>query len=196
MSMSRTCPNCYRQEGVRFNFGGNYEAEADFHRQQWCSCGYSSPEEMMQDQDLGFDDPRWVGIAKYFLNEYYLRISQGRITNKDEHVRFFLKLLKSSINNYRLSAELVPRHEDEDWNYVYDGNTEKEPQANIFDGSYELEHLPTMVALDTVNDNLLRAYKQSQHKIADFEKKDIKKNRWIAGLILLLIFVGILAIIF
>src|SRR5690625_3062504 len=175
MSMSRTCPNCYRQEGVRLNFGGNYEAEADFHRRQWCSCGYYSPEEMMQDQDLGFDDPRWVGIAKYFLNEYYLRISQGRITNKDEHVRFFLKLLKSSINNYRLSAELVPRHEDEDWNYVYDGITEKEPQANIFDGSYELEHLPAMVALDTVNDNLLRAYKQSQHKIADFEKKDIKK---------------------
>lgn len=90
----------------------------------------------------------------------------------------------------------MTRYEDEDWSYVYGDSTDKEPQENIFDGSYEFEHLPAIVALDTVNDNLLRAHKQSQHKIANFVKKDIKKNRWIAGLILSLMVVRILTIIF
>jgi hypothetical protein len=55
------------------------------------------PSEMLDDglihrdelQDLGFTDKRWVGIVRYFLNEYYLRIGQGAIPNKDEHARFF-----------------------------------------------------------------------------------------------------------
>lgn len=59
MSMQRVCHNCYRTEGIRANFGNDREAEAAYHRRIWCDCGYSSPEEMMKDQDLGFDDPRW-----------------------------------------------------------------------------------------------------------------------------------------
>lgn len=106
MSMNRVCPICYRKESIRFNFGNNREAESDFHKQKWCDCGYSSGEEMMKDQDLGFTDSRWVGIVKYFLDNYFLRIGQGAISNKDENARFFLKLLKSSANNYRLSIEL------------------------------------------------------------------------------------------
>ena len=195
MSINRICPNCYRKEGIRFNFGPNKEAETEFHRQHWCNCGYSSPEEMMQEQDLGFDDPRWVSITKYFLNEYYLRINQGRIANKDEHIRFFLKLLKSSANNYRLSIELIPRKADEDWEFIYNGKPPKKPHINIFDDSYDLEHLPQRVILDTTNDDLLRAYNQSQQTITELKKKNIKKNRWIAGLILFLIIVGIIAII-
>jgi hypothetical protein len=192
--MNRVCPNCYREEGIRFNFGGNFAAEADFHNQHWCSCGYSSPEEMIQDQELGFDDPRWVRIAKYFLNNYYLRLKQGEIDSKDEHIRFFLKLLKSSTNNFRLSVELVNRKNDEDWEFVYNGRPKKKSRVNIFDNAYDLEHLPKKVILDTVNDELLSAYKQSQQTITEL-KKDIKKNRWIAGLLVLLIILGIVAII-
>jgi hypothetical protein len=146
--MNRICPNCFREEGVRFNFGGNSAVEAEFHSQHWCNCGYSSPEEMMQDQDLGFDDPRLVLIAKHFLNEYYLRLKQGKINNKDEHIRFFLKLLKSTANNYRLSIELINRKDNEDYEYVYDGKSKKEHRINIFDSSYDLEEVPEIVKFD------------------------------------------------
>lgn len=195
MSMYRTCPNCFQQEGIRFNFGNNHAAEAEFHREHWCKCGYSSPNEMMQDQDLGFNDPHWVPITKYFLNQYYLRISQGSIKNKDEHLRFFLKLLKSSINNYRLSAELVPRKDNEDFKLIYDGKTEKVPKINIFDNSFELERVPKMVVLDNINKEIVQAYKQSQQSITEFKKKVIKRNRWIAGLIVSQIIVAIVAIV-
>jgi hypothetical protein len=191
--MNRICPNCFRKEGIRINFGGNFADEAGFHRQHWCNCGYSSSEKMMQDQDLGFDDPRWVRIVKYFLNEYYLRISQGKILNKDEHIRFFLKLLKSSANNCQLSVELIPRKTNEDWEFIYEGKPKKKPHVNIFDNSYDLEHLPEKVIL-TVNNDLLRKYNQSQQIIMELKKRGIKKNRWIVGLILLLLIVGIFAI--
>lgn len=195
MSMNRVCPICYRKENIRFNFGDNREAESDFHKQKWCDCGYSSGEEMMKDQDLGFTDSRWVGIVKYFLDNYFLRIGQGAISNKDENVRFFLKLLKSSANNYRLSIELKPRNDDEDWEFVYEGKPKRKPRKNIFDNSIELEHLPKVVVLETLNTNILRDYQMSKQKIEDLQKKDIKKNRIIAGLLVIIIVLGIIAII-
>lgn len=195
MSMYRTCTNCFQQEGIRFNFGDNHDAEAKFHRERWCKCGYSSPEEMMADQDLGFDDPRWVPITKYFLNQYYLRISQGSIINKDEHVRFFLKLLKSSINNYHLSAELVQKKADEEYKFIYNGKTEKIPKINIFKNSFELEHVPEMVVLDNLNREILQAYKKSQQSVIEIKKKVINRNRWIAGLILSQIIITVIAVV-
>ena len=194
MSMNRVCPICYRKENIRFNFGDNREAESDFHKQKWCDCGYSSGEEMMKDQDLGFTDSRWVGIVKYFLDNYFLRIGQGAISNKDENVRFFLKLLKSSANNYRLSIELKPRNDDEDWEFVYEGKPKRKPRKNIFDNAIELEHLPKVVVLDTLNTNILRDYQMAKQKIEDLHKKDIKKNRIIAGLLVIIIVLGIIAI--
>lgn len=194
MSMNRVCPICYREEGVRLNFGNNRDAEAEFHRQHWCDCGYSSTKEMMQDQDLGFVDSHWVEIVKYFLNEYYLRIAQGSISTKDEHIRFFLKLLKSSASNYRLSIELKLKNENEDFEYIYDGKPKKKPRKNIFDNTSDLEHFPERVVLDTLNDNLLNSYNQAQLKITELKKNDIKKNQLIASLIVLLIVVGVIAI--
>lgn len=196
MSMQRMCPNCYKKEGIRMNFGQNRKAEIDFHDQHWCNCGYTSPEEMIQDQELGFSDPRWVRISKYFLNEYYFRINQGVITNKDEHFRFFMKLLKNSINNVGLSVELVSKKEDEEWELIYDGKYEKEPQVNIFDGSSDLEKIPTVVILDSDDNNLIDKINQSQKIIEEFEAKNNKKNKLIFGLIVLLLVVGITAIVF
>lgn len=194
MSMNRVCPICYREEDIRVNFGNNSEAEVEFHNQNWCDCGYSSGEEMMEDQDLGFTDKRWVGIVKYFLNEYFLRLGQGAISNKDENVRFFLKLLKSSANNYRLSIELKPRNENEEWNFIYNGKPKKQPRNNIFDNSIELKHLPERIVLDKLNANIFRDYQSSQKKIEEFKKNNIKKNIIITGLIAILIVVGIIAI--
>lgn len=88
MSMPRRCPNCYRTEGIRANFGYDREAEAAYHRRKWCDCGYSSPEEMMKDQDLGFDDPQWVFVAKHFLNLYHWELRSGRLKTKMEMVVF------------------------------------------------------------------------------------------------------------
>jgi hypothetical protein len=58
-----------------------------------------------------------------------------------------------------------------------------------------LEHLPDKVVLDTINNEILRAYYQSQQTITELKKKDIQKNRWIAGLSVSIIILGILAII-
>jgi hypothetical protein len=133
MSIARRCPNCFRQEGVRFNFGDDREAEKAFHQEKWCSCGYSSPEEMMKDQDFGFDDPKWVPIAKHFLENYHNSLEQGLIHSRDEQVRFFLKLLKSSANNYYKSIDLIDRREDESYEFVYNGKPEQPPRLNIID---------------------------------------------------------------
>jgi hypothetical protein len=183
--MNRVCPNCYRKEELRVNFGNDREAEAMFHQQKWCSCGYQSPQEMMRDQDLGFEDPRWVPIARYFLNEYYLRLKQGEINNKDEHVRFFLKLLKSAANNRRLSIELVNRKDNEEWKFVYDGKSKNNPRKNIFDSSYDLENVPPKVIFDTLN---------KDQTIVQLNKEGIKKNRWIAVLIILIVVLSVRSI--
>lgn len=132
MSVSRVFPNCFRSEGVRFNFGNNREAEQSFHQEHWCNCGYSSPEEMMKDQDMGFDHPEWIRIAKYFLENYHLRLNQGLIESEEEHVRFFLKLLKSSANNVRLSIDLVDRKDGEEYDFIYNGKSDHTPKTNIF----------------------------------------------------------------
>ncbi len=67
MSINRICPNCFREDDVRINFGPNFKAEDSFHKHNWCNCGYKTPEEMMKDQDMGFSDPNWVRIAKDFV---------------------------------------------------------------------------------------------------------------------------------
>ena len=132
MSMNRTCPNCFQKENIRVNFGGNREAEREFHSQKWCNCDYNSPDEMMIDQDMGFTDPNWIRVAKYFIKDYHLRISQGHIKTSEELVRFFLKLLKSSANNIRKSIELIDEKDDEEYGFIYEGKTKNRPKTNIF----------------------------------------------------------------
>jgi len=131
--MRRICPNCYRNENSRVNFGDNREAERKFHSDKWCNCGYNSPEEMMLDQDMGFLDPKWIPIAKDFIENYHLRLKQGEIKSKEELVRFFLKLIKSSANNIHFSIELVPIKENEKWEFTYHGRTDKKPKTDIFE---------------------------------------------------------------
>jgi hypothetical protein len=133
MSMRRICPNCYRNENIRANFGDIIESERKFHSDKWCNCGYNSPEEMMADQDMGFLDPKWIPIAKYFIDNYHLRIKQGEIKSKEELVRFFLKLLKSSANNIHSSIELIPIKENEKWEFIYHGRPDKKPRTDIFE---------------------------------------------------------------
>jgi len=133
MSLKRVCPNCFREEKeLRLNFGGNTEAEKEFHDQKWCDCDYSSPNEMMMDQDMGFENPEWIKFARFFLANYHLRLSQGHIENKEENVRFFLKLLKSSANNCRLSIDLVDLKKDENYESVYNGKSNHTPKSVIF----------------------------------------------------------------
>ncbi|MBS9773782.1 MAG: hypothetical protein KGV59_01315 [Tenacibaculum sp.] len=154
MSVSRICPNCYRREGIRVNFGNNHSAEKEFHQQHWCDCGYSSPEEMMKDQDLGFSDAKWVLIIKDFLNTYYNIISTTVIPNKDEHLRLFLKLLKNKINWYDSSAELIPKKRNfNEFEYVRNGKPKKQPKLNIFDDN-GLEDVPNQVTITKTNYNL------------------------------------------
>lgn len=187
MSMSRVCPFCFRQEGIRANFGSDRAAEAEFHNQRWCKCGYSSSEEAMQDQDLGFLDPRWIKIAKFFLNEYYLRIGQGRIQNKDEHVRFFLKLLKSSASNYRTTIELTSRNENDKFQYIHDGKPTNKPKLNIFDNESDLGNLPESVVIDSFNHTLFRSHNQLKIQNDKLKKSDTIKTVIIVIMTLLII---------
>jgi len=132
MSIERICPNCFQMENMRVNFGNNRQAEREFHSKKWCNCGYNSPNEMMEDQDMGFEDPYWIPIAKHFIENYHLRISQGRIKDREELVRFFLKLLKSSANNVGKSLELVERKNGGGYEFIYEGKAKKAPATAIF----------------------------------------------------------------
>src|SRR5690606_35762870 len=118
---------------VRYNFGNDVIAQQEFHKQKWCDCGYSTPEEMMEDQDMGFENPNWIRIAKYFIDIYNKEIEEQTIKNKEENVRFFLKLLKSSANNHYLSIELSDIKGNEKYEPIYDGKSKKKPKSNIFD---------------------------------------------------------------
>jgi hypothetical protein len=132
MSVARTCPICFRRENKRYNFGSEHAAEKAFHKEKWCDCTYESAQEMMLDQDMGFEDPTWIPIAKEFLYEYHNSLNSGLITNKEEQVRFFLKLLKSCANSSRKSIELIPIKENEKWEYILDGKTERKLKCDIF----------------------------------------------------------------
>jgi len=132
MSIARTCPKCYQQEQIRVNFGPNIQAEQEFHREDWCNCGYSSAHEMMADQDMPFSDPKWIPFAKHFLNEYHIRFEQGRIRDNEELVRFFLRLLKFSANNINRSIQLTDKKPGESYQTISDGETDHKPKASIF----------------------------------------------------------------
>ena len=132
MSINRLCPNCFQEENIRVNFGDDREFEREFHAQKWCKCGYNSPTEMMVDQDMGFSDPNWIRIAKCFVENYHLRISEGHIETSEELVRFFLKLLKSSANNIYKSIEIVDQKDKEEYEFIYNGKSKNKPKTNVF----------------------------------------------------------------
>jgi hypothetical protein len=132
MSRERICSKCYQQEMTRYNFGEDIEAEKAFHAKDWCKCGYTSAEEMMVDQDMPFSDPKWIPLAKHFLNEYHIRLDEEQIRNSEQLVRFFLRLLKSSANNIGLSVTLINQKADEVYKFVSDGKTDRKPKTNIF----------------------------------------------------------------
>ena len=69
-----------------------------------------------------------------------------------------------------------------------DGFPKVKPKSNIFDDTFELKHVPKKVVLDTLNENLLKEYKNSKKIINQLSKNDIKKNRVVALCILMLIF--------
>lgn len=131
--MHRVCPNCFQKEQVRLNFGGNKKAEQKFHSEKWCECKYSSPKEMMYDQDMGFTDPSGIRIARYFLQNYHSTLANHKFDSKEEVVRFFLKLLKQSASNIYKSIELVDNKTNENWANINYGKTNVKPKSNIFD---------------------------------------------------------------
>jgi len=82
---------------------------------------------------MGFKNPKWVKIGKYFLNHYHPVINEGSIEYKDEWLRFFLKLLQSSANKYELSIELTNINKNESWSKIEDGKTSRKVKSIIFD---------------------------------------------------------------
>ena len=42
--MNRICRRCGAEEDIRFNFGEDREAEAEFHNQDWCNCNKEKDE--------------------------------------------------------------------------------------------------------------------------------------------------------
>ncbi len=144
------CPNCYRE----YNLYKSRNLDKNFvpNPKKVCSCKYNSPEEMMEDHDMGFKDPKWVKIGKYFLNHYHPVINESSIEYKDEWLRFFLKLLQSSANKYGLSLELTNIKKNESWSKVVDGKTSRKVKSMIFDDNkiiYEPDEL------EDVNDELV-----------------------------------------
>ncbi len=136
MSMNRRCPNCYRTELFRFNFGRNRDSETKFHKAKWCDCGYDSPQEMMLDQDMGFNDPLWIPIGKQLLTQYHEGLRNEKVSSLEEQMRFFLKLLQSAANNMRCSIEIVPIKENEKHTAIFDGKTKNPPKSEIFMQDY------------------------------------------------------------
>ena len=181
MSMSRVCPNCFQVESTRYNFGSDIQAEQAFHAEKWCDCGYESPEEMMEDQDMPFKDPRWVLLTKRFLEDYHLRLKQGGIKDATELVRFFLRLLKSSANGVNRSIVLVDKKDDESYALVHEGKTDRKPKLNIFSG-------PSMMNIAMV---LLSAKVSAANvKENSIPPKAKRNRRWAWGILGLI--VGIL----
>lgn len=179
MSLNRVCRNCYRGDDIRMNFGYDTASEEAYHKKNWCSCGYSSHEEMMLDQNLGFTDPRWVKIGKNFLNDYYHKIRLHKIMNKDDHMRWFLKLLHSTAENHGLAIHLSTRKPD----YNNKTNiTAKNPKSNIFEDDHALRYVPDKIVLNTTG---------LHEKAQKLVKLNKKKNIWMAILISIIILLSL-----
>jgi len=71
MGMSRTCPNCFAEDGLHFSFV-DFTAEISHHTTKWCNCGYETPNQMMEDlrkkYRFEFEDPKWVYFARKYLH--------------------------------------------------------------------------------------------------------------------------------
>jgi len=161
MSMSRVCPNCFQVEATRYNFDYDIKTEQEFQAEKWCACGYESPEEMMLDQDMPFQDPKWIPLTKHFLEDYHLRLRKGEIKDAGELIRFFLRLLKSSANGVSRSIVLVDMKEDESYAFVHDGKTNRKPKPNIFIGpsmmSISMALLSARITAANVKENSIPA---------------------------------------
>lgn len=131
MSQIIECPNCFNE--YKIHKSPNLSEDFTPNPKGFCSCEYNSPEEMIEDYDFGFNDPKWVKIAKHFLNHYHPVINEAKIEYKDEWMRFFLKLLQSSANKFGLSIELTDIKENESWSDVLDGKTSRKLKSIIFD---------------------------------------------------------------
>jgi len=189
MSMQRICPNCYRTEGIRVNFGDNREAEAAFHQRKWCDCGYSSPEEMMHDQDLGFDYPKWVPVSKHFLNRYHWELRSNRLKTKNDQVRYFLRGLKSSLDNHFISATLTRNIDQNTLRSTIPLSKKPPARTDIFENCDDLSDLITL-------DHGLTRENESLRKENDaLVKMGILKNRIIGAMALILVIAGVLAIV-
>jgi len=189
MSMPRRCPNCYRTEDIRVNFGDNREAEAAFHQRKWCDCGYSSPEEMMRDQVLGFDDPKWVPIAKHFLNRYHRELRSGRLKTKNDQVRYFLRGLKSSLDNHFISATLTRNVDQNTLRSTIPLSKKPPSKTDIFEKCDDLSDLITL------EHGLTRENESLRKENDALVKKSNQKNRIIGALVLMLVIAGVLAIV-
>lgn len=131
MRINRTCPKCLRQEGIIYNFGNNKAAMVAFNKKKWCKCGYNTPQEMMEDNDLGFTDETWLLIAKNFIGHYHRSYNYGFIHNSEELIRFFLKALKTTAENFSKDIVLVENNGGRKFDTINNGKPEKKPRLNV-----------------------------------------------------------------
>jgi len=135
MSVARTCSSCFRREAIRHNFDGDSEAERAFHAQtSWCGCGYITPQEMMQDQDLGFSDPAWFHVGRRFLTDYHDGLHRGVTVTPEEHMRYFLKLFQSTTATMGYRVELIPDEtlDVPSYGFIKYGKREWDPKVTLF----------------------------------------------------------------
>lgn len=95
-------------------------------------------------QDLGFEDPKWLPVAKEFLNRHHRELRTGRLSTKGDHIRCFLISLKSSFDDYRISASLSQNGDLRTFKPSKSSSKKQKPRTDIFDTHNELGELITL----------------------------------------------------
>jgi hypothetical protein len=101
MGLPKTCPNCFANDGIFWNYDGSEEEINKIYAQKWCGCGYNSPEEMIEGLAkkyyFKFKDPKWVKLARAYIDRKNYKEGKRTIITLKEVGEFLHDLYWSSI---------------------------------------------------------------------------------------------------
>ena len=100
MGLPKTCPNCFANDGIFWNYDGSEEEINKIYAQKWCDCGYNSPEEMIEGlakkYEFKFKDPKWVKLARAYIDRKNYKEDKRTIITLKEVGEFLHNLYWSS----------------------------------------------------------------------------------------------------
>jgi len=192
MGLPKTCPNCFANDGIFWNYDGSEEEIKKIYDQKWCDCGYNSPEEMIEGlakkYEFKFKDPKWVKLARAYIDRKNYKEDKRTIITLKE-VGEFLHDLYWSSKFQSLNINIENNTKSKTKNNPLDPRTIS--LIEKFKGRLPNNKLAEMIAQTTGADpNVILEYLDSKKRynlIQLFNLETMKTNKVIYSILIFLI---------